>query len=139
MAAAVETAFDDSGPLFAIPLAVIFLLANGLVVTSTERGTVERATTIRYAVPNVVGMGALVVGGLLDGTARYVAWIAAIRIVVSSTINAGEGEWTMRPGHFAKSHGLIIIIIALGEVIVALGNAAVDPLSEEGGGFAATP
>jgi low temperature requirement protein LtrA len=137
MAAAVETAFDDSGLLFAIPLAVIFLMANGIVVTSTERGTVERATTIRYAVPNVVGMGALVVGGLLDGTARYVAWIAAILIVVWSTINAGEGEWTMRPGHFAERHGLIIII-ALGEVIVALGNAVVDPLSEEGGGFAAT-
>ncbi len=135
MAAAVETAFDDSGLLFAIPLAVIFLMANGVLVSSTERGTPARATTIRYSIPNVVAMVALVVGGVLDGGARYAAWIAAFGVVLWSTIKAGEGEWVIRPGHFAERHGLIIII-ALGEVIVALGNAVVDPLSEEGGGFA---
>ncbi len=135
MAAAVETALDDSGLLFAVPLAVIFLMANGVLVTSTERGTEARATTIRYSIPNTVAMVALVAGGVVDGTARYVMWIAAFLVVLWATVKAGQGEWTIRPGHFAERHGLIIII-ALGEVIVALGNAVVDPLSEEGAGFA---
>ncbi|MEP1122367.1 MAG: low temperature requirement protein A [Ilumatobacter sp.] len=135
MAAAVETAFDDSGLLFAVPLAVIFLMANGVLVSSTERGTAARATTIRYSIPNTIAMITLVAGGIVDGTARYVVWIAAFLVVLWATIKAGQGEWTIRPGHFAERHGLIIII-ALGEVIVALGNAVVDPLSEEGGGFA---
>lgn len=42
----------------------------------------------------------------------------------------------MRPAHFAERHALIIIV-ALGEVIVALGNAVVEPLNE-GAGFSAT-
>ena len=37
----------------------------------------------------------------------------------------------MRPGHFAERHGLIVII-ALGEVIVALGNSVVVELDERG-------
>ncbi len=137
MAAAVETAFDDGGLLFALPLAVIFVMANGILVTSTERGTVARATTIRYSVPNVIAMLALVVGGVLDGPARYMAWIVAILIVVGSTVVAGRGEWIIRPGHFSERHGLIIIV-ALGEVIVALGKAVANPLTEEGAGFSAT-
>jgi hypothetical protein len=131
-AAAVETTFDDSGLLFAAPLAVIFLMAYSILVSSTERGTAGRAATIRYSLPNVVAMAAVVASGFLEGSARYIAWIAATLIVVWSTVKAGEGEWTMRPGHFAERHGLIIII-APGEVIVALGNAVVDPLSEEEG------
>ena len=36
------------------------------------------------------------------------------------TVRAGGSEWLVRPGHFAERHGLILIV-ALGEVIVALG------------------
>jgi low temperature requirement protein LtrA len=45
-------------------------------------------------------------------------------------IAASRGEWIIRTGHFAERHGLIIII-ALGEVIVALGLPVVSSL--EGG------
>ena len=99
MAAAVETAFDDSGLLFAIPLAVIFLMANAMLVSSTEHGTEARATTVRYSMPNAVAMVALVAGGVLEESGRYVAWIAAFLILLWSTIKAGGGEWTIRPGH----------------------------------------
>ncbi len=136
MAAAVETAFEGSGALFAIPLAVILLMGLGILVTGIETGSAEFASAVRYSWPNVVAMIVLVVGGFLDGSLRYVAWIATILIVTWSTIRAGDGDWVVRPGHFAERHGLIIIV-ALGEVIVALGNAVVDPLSE-GGGFGAT-
>ena len=47
-------------------------------------------------------------------------------------IVAGRGEWIIRTGHFAERHGLIVII-ALGEVIVALGLPVVNSL-EAGGG-----
>lgn len=136
MAAAVETAFDGSGPLFAIPLAVIFLMALAVMVTAHETGSPEYVSALRYSIPNMIAMAVLVVGGFVDGTARYVAWIIAVLIVVWTTVHAGKGDWVMRPGHFAERHGLIIIV-ALGEVIVALGNAVVDPLSE-GKGFPAT-
>ncbi len=135
MAAAVETAFDGSGALFAITLAVIHLMALSLMVVGIETGSAEYRSAVTYAIPNFAAMVVLIVGGFLDGTSRIVVWIASLVIVIWSTVRAGEGNWVIRPGHFAERHGLIIII-ALGEVIVALGNAVVAPLSD-GEGFEA--
>ncbi|MGI9615666.1 MAG: low temperature requirement protein A [Acidimicrobiales bacterium] len=134
MAAAVESAFDGGGPLFAIPLAVIHVMAIALIVTSTEAGE-TRTLAIRYALPNVAAMVVLVVGGFLQDSSRIIAWVASILIVVWATVRAGQSEWVFRPGHFAERHGLILIV-ALGEVIVALGNAVVE--LNEGDGFSST-
>ncbi|MGB3735596.1 MAG: low temperature requirement protein A [Ilumatobacter sp.] len=134
MAAAVETAFDGSGALFAIPLAVIFLMGLTVIVSGLETGSAEYRSALRYALPNVIAMLMIVIGGFVPGAARYVVWTGAVVVFVWSTIRAGDGDWVLRPGHFAERHGLIIIV-ALGEVIVALGKAVVDPLSEPGVGF----
>ena len=50
-------------------------------------------------------------------------------VVTYGTIRAGSSEWLVRPGHFAERHGLIVIV-ALGEVIVALGIPVVAALEE---------
>lgn len=136
MAAAVESAFDGGGALFAIPLAIILLMALSLMVIGVDTGSEEFASAVRYAIPNAIAMVVLIVGGFLDDRARVGMWIVSVLIVVVSTVRAGRGHWLIRPGHFAERHGLIIIV-ALGEVIVALGNAVVEPLNE-GEGFSAT-
>ncbi|MGI8793652.1 MAG: low temperature requirement protein A, partial [Acidimicrobiales bacterium] len=125
MAAAVETALGSSGALFAIPLAVIHLMALAVLVSAHRYGSSDYRSAVRYAWPNFVAMAVLVLGGFLDEGARVTAWIVSLAIVVWSTIRAGDGDWVLRPGHFAERHGLIIIV-ALGEVIVALGKAVVD-------------
>lgn len=132
MAASITTAFDQSGALFAIPLAVIFLTALGMLVVGLDNETNAYRTAVRYSAPNIIAMGVIVVGGFLDGNARTVAWIVGIAVFIWSTIAAAQGEWILRSGHFAERHGLIIIV-ALGEVIVALGNSVVAPLSDGGG------
>lgn len=136
MAAAVESAFDGGGALFAIPLAIILLMALSLMVIGVDTGSEEFASAVRYAIPNAIAMVVLIVGGFLDDGARVAMWVVSVLIVVVSTVRAGRGHWLIRPGHFAERHGLIIIV-ALGEVIVALGNAVVEPLNE-GEGFSAT-
>jgi low temperature requirement protein LtrA len=133
MAAAVETAFGNGGRLFAVPLAIIYLMALGVMVSGLETGSEEFVSSVRYALPNVVAMLLVVLGGVLRYESRVVAWIASLVVVVWATVRAGEGSWIVRTGHFAERHGLIIIV-ALGEVIVALGNAVITPLSE-GKGF----
>ncbi len=132
MAASVQSAFDQSGALFAVPVAIIFLTGLALMVVGLENGTEVYRSALRYGGPNLVAMTVIVVGGFLDGDARVVAWIVGVLIVIYSTIRAGGGEWIIRAGHFAERHGLIIIV-ALGEVIVALGNSLVAPLEGEGG------
>ncbi len=132
MAASVQTAFDQSGVLFAIPLAVIFLMAIALMVVGIPNDSQVYRSTITYATPTLAAMTAIVVGGFLDGDARVVAWIIGVLIVIYSTIKAGGNEWIIRAGHFAERHALILIV-ALGEVIVAIGNSVVVPLDKEGG------
>ncbi len=59
-------------------------------------------------------------------------WIVAVLITLGAMVAAGRGEWIIRTGHFAERHGLIVIV-ALGEVIVALGLPVVSSLEVEGG------
>jgi low temperature requirement protein LtrA len=136
MAASIQTAFDQSGALFAIPLAIIFLSALAMLVSGLDNATAEYRSALRYSAPNIVAMTVIVAGGFIDGDGRRIAWIVGILVFVAATVQAGGGQWIIRAGHFAERHGLIIIV-ALGEVIVALGNAVAIPL-EADGGFPAT-
>ncbi len=131
MAAAVGSAFDDGGGgvLFAVPLAVIFLTAVGMLVSGLPSDSDEFRSAVRYASPNLFAMATIVVGGFLPGDARVVAWIAGIAVFFYSTVRAGAGSWIIRVGHFTERHGLIVIV-AMGEVIVALGNAVVVDLDD---------
>jgi low temperature requirement protein LtrA len=132
MAASIQTAFDASGALFAIPLAVIFLSALAMMLIGVETGSDTFRSAVRYATPSTLAMVLIVVGGFLDGDARVGAWIIGIAVFTYGTIKAGGSTWIIRAGHFAERHALIIIV-ALGEVIVALGNSVAIPLRNEGG------
>jgi low temperature requirement protein LtrA len=129
MAAAVTTAVHgDGGPVFAIALAVIILMGLSMMILGLERGTEEFRSIVRYAFPNVVALAVLVTGAFFD-TWRVAAWVLGIVIVLVGTIAAGAGQWIIRSGHFAERHGLIVIV-ALGEVIVAIGLPVLDDLQE---------
>ena len=132
MAASIKTAFEQSGALFAIPLAVIFLTALAMLVVGLDSATEAYRSALRYSAPNIVAMTIIVAGGFIGGDGRRIAWITGILVFIYATIQAGSGEWIVRAGHLAERHGLIIIV-ALGEVIVALGNAVAIPLDDEGG------
>ncbi len=131
MAASISTAFEQGGGLFAIPLAIIFLAALAMLVLGAGIDNAVRRSALAYAAPNILAMAVIVAGGFLDGDARRLAWTIGIGIFVIATIRAGSGEWIIRAGHFAERHGLIIIV-ALGEVIVALGNSVAAPLQDGG-------
>jgi low temperature requirement protein LtrA len=62
----------------------------------------------------------LVVAGGVTGTGRALCWAAALAIDYGGLWLGGTENWSVNPAHFAERHRLIIII-ALGESIVALG------------------
>jgi low temperature requirement protein LtrA len=132
MAASVSTAFGSGGPLFAITLSVIVLLGGATVTLALEKGSEVYRSTIRWMVPNLFAMALLVVGAFLDDGLRVAAWIGVVLIVIGAMADAGQGQWIIRPGHFSERHGLIVII-ALGEVIVAIGVPVVGSLEGTGG------
>ncbi|MGZ4203586.1 MAG: low temperature requirement protein A, partial [Thermoleophilaceae bacterium] len=77
----------------------------------------------RLAVTVIPASLLLVGAGLVDGLPRAVCWVLALTIDYGGLAVRGVAGWRVEPSHFAERHGLIIII-ALGESIVALGVGA---------------
>jgi low temperature requirement protein LtrA len=120
MAASTSTALGEGGPVFAVTLGVIMLLGFVTQTLSFERGSQMHTSVVRWITLNVVALVVLLAGAFFSGSARIVVWLASAAIVVGAMIDAGRGDWLVRSGHFAERHALIVIV-ALGEVIVAIG------------------
>jgi low temperature requirement protein LtrA len=127
MAASTSTALDEGGPVLAVALAVIMALGFLTQTLGVERGTVLYRSVARWQTPNAVALAVLVAGAFVDGAGRTVLWLLTVAIVLAAMVAAGRGDWIVRSGHVAERHGLIVII-ALGEVIVAIGLPVVQAL-----------
>ena len=134
MAGSIGAAFDNGAPAFAVSLSIIMTMALATMFLATDDEPELRAGLVRWAGPNFAAMALIIVGAFLDGRARTTLWIVAMLVVLVGTIQAGRSQWVTRAGHFAERHGLIIIV-ALGEVIVALGVPVVEALEEENAGL----
>jgi low temperature requirement protein LtrA len=127
MAASTSTAFAGGGPVFAIALAGIMLIGFAMQTLGAASDEGYRDVVYGWIAPIVVAIAVLIVGSFFDGTARTLFWLGTAAIALVAMIKAPEGEWLVRSGHFAERHGLIVII-ALGEVIVAIGIPVVAAL-----------
>ena len=88
------------------------------------RGNPElRATVVRLSRTILPAAGLLVLAGVLPEPLRAFCWAAALAIDYGGLLLSSTEGWRVEPAHFAERHGLIIII-ALGESIVALGVGA---------------
>jgi low temperature requirement protein LtrA len=119
-ALAVPHAFEDDALLFALAYAVvrwlhIFIFAEANENVNTGQAIVRLSRT---ALPAPM---LLIVAGLVDdGTLRAILWIVALAIDLSGPLVFGVRGFRVSAGHFAERFGLIVII-ALGESIVAIG------------------
>ena len=121
MALAVPDALGDGGMWFAAGYATVLLL--GLAVVAVGAPEDQRADRYRYAIPAFVGVPTVLVGGLFPGEARMVVWGIGMAIQIGAAFFAGSSDFHIKPGHFAERHALFVII-ALGEIVVAVGLAA---------------
>jgi low temperature requirement protein LtrA len=69
----------------------------------------------------------LAAASLFDGLAQGALWALALFLDMAGPYFFGSDGWRLVPGHFAERHGLIVII-ALGESIVAIGVGAAGAL-----------
>jgi len=125
---AVPEAFGDHGVLFAV--AYLFVRVLHLAVYALAgRGDRDLLGAVLTITPTaIVGPGMIAVAGFLEGAPRISLWVLALALdYLGPLVSRGRG-WHLSPAHFAERHGLILII-ALGESIVALGvGAAGEPL-----------
>jgi low temperature requirement protein LtrA len=94
-----------------------------LFVVASREDPDLRSSVTGLAVSTAIGCGLLLGAAALDGTAQGALWTAAIVLDAGGPYLFGADGWKLVPGHFAERHGLMIII-ALGESIVAIGIGA---------------
>jgi low temperature requirement protein LtrA len=120
---AVPEAFDADGVLFGVAYFAVRALHIALYALAARGDRDLLGAVLRMTPSATLGPTLLVVAGFLDGAAQGALWVAALALdYFGVLIGRGRG-WRVSPAHFAERHGLIVII-ALGESIVALGVGA---------------
>ncbi|HZA90567.1 MAG TPA: low temperature requirement protein A [Solirubrobacterales bacterium] len=121
-ALAVPGAFGDNAALFAAAYFVVRVLHIVVFAYASPNVSITLAVR-RLAVTAIPAPALLIVAGLFDGAAQALIWCAALAIDFGGVYVFGVEGFQVSPGHFAERYGLIIII-ALGESIVAIGIGA---------------
>jgi low temperature requirement protein LtrA len=121
---AVPGAFGDDGVLFGVAYLLVRLLHVVLSAIVARDEPDRRGALLRFAPTELLGASLILVAGFLDGDVRIAVWAIALAIdyLGPSVVGLGHG-WRIAPEHFAERHGLIILI-ALGESIIAIGVGA---------------
>jgi low temperature requirement protein LtrA len=120
IALAVPTAWGDGGVAFGLGQLVVMSLHAALFSLAGDNPEATRRGVLRLAPTNLGSAVLLIVAGLTDGTAQTALWVVAIVVCYSGAYLSGVAGFTVHPAHFVERHGLIVII-ALGESIVAIG------------------
>jgi low temperature requirement protein LtrA len=126
-AAVLPRAFDGDrdGLVFGVLYAGVRLMALGLYWYGLREDRAHRAALRTYLPVQVLSPLLVAGGGVAHGDLRTTLWVLAIAVDLVSAAAAGRGEFRVDPSHFAERHGLIVII-ALGETVVAIGATASD-------------
>jgi low temperature requirement protein LtrA len=121
VALAIPDAFGDSGVAFGVGYVLVVAVHSGLFVYGSQ-GSAWKA--ILALLPfNITTALLVVAGGIAGGTATYVLWAIAVLVEWSSPKITGNSGFEVGAAHFVERHGLVVIV-AIGESIVAIGIGA---------------
>jgi low temperature requirement protein LtrA len=120
----VPRAFGSTGLEFACAYATVRVAHIALFnVASRDDPQLRRSVTTGLVGSTAIGATLLVTASFTDGALQIGLWAAALALDMSGPLFFGVEGWRLVPGHFAERHGLIVLI-ALGESIVAIGVGA---------------
>jgi len=123
VAICVPEAFDSLALEFALAYGAVRAAHIALFVLASRDDAALRSSVIGLGMSTAIGVGLLVGASFLDGLAQGGLWAVALGLDMGGPYFFGSEGWRLVPGHFAERHGLILII-ALGESIVAIGIGA---------------
>jgi low temperature requirement protein LtrA len=120
----VPGAFGDDALLFACAYGVVRAAHIALYMIASRDDPALRRSVLGLAGGSALGVALLIVASGADGWLQGGLWALALLLDMGEPFLFGSEGWTLEhPSHFAERHGLIIII-ALGESIVAIGVGA---------------
>jgi low temperature requirement protein LtrA len=124
----VPEAFGSLGLAFALILGVVRTAHIALFMLASPDDDGLRHSVLGLAVSTLIAVALLALASAFDGLAQGALWALALFLDMGGPYFFGSEGWKLMPGHFAERHGLIVII-ALGESIVAIGVGAAHELS----------
>jgi low temperature requirement protein LtrA len=116
-------AFGSEALLFACAYAVVRGAHIALFTIASREDGALRHSVAGLAYSTAIGAGLLFVAAFTEGVLQLGLWGLALVLDMGGPYLFGAEGWKLVPGHFAERHGLIVLI-ALGESIVALGIGA---------------
>jgi low temperature requirement protein LtrA len=119
-ALAVPDAFGDNAINFALAYAAVRAAHIGLFMVASREDPDLRRSITGFAGATSVSVVLFIAGALVGGEGQAILWIVAVVLDPLWTFFFGSAGWRLVPEHFAERHGLVIIV-ALGESVVALG------------------
>ena len=123
-ALAVPRVFNDTGLIFAVSYGFArYAQVVLLYIAGRDNQNLRHSVITGLSFSTGISLALLVVASQVDGTLQGALWAAALALDMAGPLFFGVEGWMLVPGHFAERHGLIVLI-AIGESIVAVGAGA---------------
>jgi low temperature requirement protein LtrA len=118
---AIPTAFGSGGLAFGLAYLLIVLIHAGMF-TRSQAGASGTAI-LRVAPLNIAAALFIVAAGPVGGLGEAVLWGLAVAVIILPALRPPDPRFEIAPRHFVERHGLVVIV-ALGESVVAVGIGA---------------
>jgi low temperature requirement protein LtrA len=123
VALAVPGAFGADAVLFGVAYLLVRLLNLVLYAIAGRRDPDLLRALIGFAPAATIGPACILLAGFVDVGAQTALWGVGLAVLYGGALIGRGRGWHISPTHFAERYGLIVII-ALGESIIALGVGA---------------
>jgi low temperature requirement protein LtrA len=123
-ALAVPEAFGNHRLVFGVAFLIVLFAFVGLFAVAVRAEPDLLSAVLRMARTTILGGVLILAAAFVPAGARPALWAAALAVgFFGSALAGGLSGWRIHPAHFAERHGLILII-AIGEVLAAIGFGA---------------
>jgi low temperature requirement protein LtrA len=122
-ALAVPDVFGKHGVIFGVAFLIVNVMHLTLYALGARGDRDLLAAILRIAPSALAGSALIIAAGFVHGGLRPLLWLAALAVGLFGPLLGGLSGWRVEPAHFVERHGLIVII-AIGESLVAIGIGA---------------
>jgi low temperature requirement protein LtrA len=122
-ALAVPDAFGRHGVVFGVAFLIVNVMHLTLYALGAHGDRDLLSAILRTAPSSLAGATLILAAGFVEGELRSLLWLAALLVSFLGPLLVSMSGWRVQPMHFVERHGLIVII-AIGESLVAIGLGA---------------